>query len=56
MCSSRSESGQHSKFILTFMSSFSAAFSRLLELGVPTSQWVTPTPWEMHTLSEQKKD
>lgn len=37
-------------------SSFSAAFSRLLELGVPTSQWVTSTPWEMQTLSEQKKD
>jgi cytochrome c peroxidase len=41
---------------LTFTSSFSAAFSRLLELGVPSSQWVTSTPWEMHTLSEQKKD
>jgi len=39
-----------------FFKDFSAAFSRLLELGVPTSQWVTSTPWEMHTLSEQKKD
>ena len=56
MCSSRSESREHRNFILTFTSSFSAAFSRLLELGVPTSQWVSSTPWEMHTLSEQKKD
>jgi cytochrome c peroxidase len=38
-----------------FFKDFSAAFSRLLELGVPTSQWVTSTPWEMQTLSEQKK-
>ncbi|KIM30511.1 peroxidase [Serendipita vermifera MAFF 305830] len=36
-----------------FFKDFSAAFARLLELGVPTSQWVTSTPWELKTLSEQ---
>ncbi|GJJ06430.1 hypothetical protein Clacol_000622 [Clathrus columnatus] len=36
-----------------FFSDFSKAFSKLLELGVPSSQWVTPEPWNMKTLDEQ---
>lgn len=32
---------------------FSAAFARLLELGVPTSQFVASEPWEMKTIDEQ---
>ncbi|KAG8803001.1 heme peroxidase [Serendipita sp. 405] len=38
-----------------FFKDFSAAFSRLLELGVPSTQWVAQEPWELKTLSEQKK-
>lgn len=38
-----------------FFKDFSAAFSRLLELGVPTTQWVTQTPWELKTLAEQEE-
>ena len=34
--------------------SFAKAFSKLIELGVPTSQWATPQPWEMKTLDEQE--
>ena len=34
--------------------SFASAFSRLMELGVPTSQFVTSEPWELKTLDEQE--
>ncbi|PVF93846.1 putative cytochrome-c peroxidase precursor [Serendipita vermifera] len=37
-----------------FFKDFSAAYARLLELGVPSTQWVSSTPWELKTLSEQK--
>jgi len=33
--------------------SFSAAVSRLFELGVPSSQWVSPESWVMPTVEEQ---
>ncbi|EPQ57021.1 heme peroxidase [Gloeophyllum trabeum ATCC 11539] len=35
---------------------FSKAFSRLLELGVPESQWATSEPWIMKTLEEQQAE
>ena len=35
--------------------SFSAAVSRLFELGVPTQQYVTPEPWIIPTVEEQKE-
>ncbi|KZT43589.1 heme peroxidase [Sistotremastrum suecicum HHB10207 ss-3] len=38
-----------------FFKDFSAAFARLLELGVPTAQFVSSEPWELKTLDEQKK-
>jgi hypothetical protein len=41
--------------LLTHHNSFSAVFARLLELGVPSTQWVSSEPWELKTLSEQKK-
>jgi cytochrome c peroxidase len=34
--------------------SFALAFHKLLELGVPASQWVTPQAWELQTLDEQE--
>ncbi|KAF9568162.1 cytochrome c peroxidase [Agrocybe pediades] len=33
---------------------FSSAVSRLFELGVPTSQWVSSEPWIMPTVEEQE--
>jgi len=36
-----------------FFQDFSKSFGKLLELGVPSSQWVTSQPWEMKTLEEQ---
>ncbi|KAF9654031.1 heme peroxidase [Thelephora ganbajun] len=36
-----------------FFGDFSAAFSKLMELGVPTSQFVTPEPWIMKNLDEK---
>ncbi|KAH7925640.1 cytochrome c peroxidase [Leucogyrophana mollusca] len=36
-----------------FFKDFSAAFSRLLELGVPTGQFVASDAWEMKTIEEQ---
>jgi cytochrome c peroxidase len=33
---------------------FSSAVSRLFELGVPPEQFVTPEPWVMPTVDEQK--
>ncbi|KAH9484886.1 heme peroxidase [Psilocybe cubensis] len=38
-----------------FFKDFSAVVSRLFELGVPSSQWVTPEPWVMPTVEEQKE-
>ncbi|EJD52802.1 cytochrome c peroxidase [Auricularia subglabra TFB-10046 SS5] len=37
-----------------FFKDFSAAFAKLMELGVPSQQWATPEPWELKTLDEQK--
>lgn len=37
-----------------FFKDFSAAFSKLLELGVPESQWVSAEPWIFKTLDEQE--
>ncbi|EIW79236.1 cytochrome c peroxidase [Coniophora puteana RWD-64-598 SS2] len=37
-----------------FFKDFSAAFSRLLELGVPTAQFTSSAPWEMGNADEQK--
>ncbi|KAF8585926.1 class II peroxidase [Ramaria rubella] len=34
--------------------SFAKAFHKLLELGVPPSQWAASEPWEMKTLDEQE--
>ena len=34
--------------------SFSKVVSRLFELGVPTEQFVTPEPWIIPTVDEQK--
>nr|QBO71391.1 ascorbate peroxidase [Pleurotus ostreatus] len=39
-----------------FFKDFSAAVSRLFELGVPESQWVTSEPWEMKTKEEQEAE
>ncbi|KAF7796657.1 hypothetical protein EIP86_007840 [Pleurotus ostreatoroseus] len=33
---------------------FSTAVARLFELGVPEKQWVSPEPWVMPTVDEQK--
>ncbi|KAF8513112.1 cytochrome c peroxidase [Hysterangium stoloniferum] len=38
-----------------FFADFSKAFGKLLELGVPSSQWVSPEPWELKTVDEQSK-
>ncbi|KAF8228843.1 heme peroxidase [Tricholoma matsutake] len=37
-----------------FFKDFSAVIARLFELGVPIQQFVTPEPWIMKTLEEQK--
>ncbi|CAK5265481.1 unnamed protein product [Mycena citricolor] len=37
-----------------FFKDFSAVVSKLFELGVPPAQWVSPKPWTMKTLDEQK--
>ncbi|KAK1222048.1 heme peroxidase [Marasmius sp. AFHP31] len=37
-----------------FFKDFSAAFARLLELGVPTQQFVTAEPWSMKNVDEDK--
>lgn len=34
--------------------SFAAAFSKLMELGVPTSQFVTSEPWIMKNVGEKE--
>lgn len=39
---------------LIHLHSFSSAVSRLFELGVPTEQFVTPEPWILPTVDEQK--
>ena len=36
--------------------SFSKAVATLFELGVPSSQWVTPEPWIIPTVDEQKEE
>ncbi|KAF8516293.1 hypothetical protein BU17DRAFT_92829 [Hysterangium stoloniferum] len=38
-----------------FFADFSKAFGKLLELGVPSLQWVSPEPWELKTVEEQSK-
>ena len=38
----------------TCANSFSAAVSRLFELGVPTQQFVASEPWLLPTVDEQK--
>nr|GAT58905.1 predicted protein [Mycena chlorophos] len=38
-----------------FFQDFSAVIAKLFELGVPATQWVSPEPWSMKTLDEQKK-
>ncbi|KAF7315776.1 Peroxidase [Mycena indigotica] len=38
-----------------FFKDFSAVVAKLFELGVPASQWVSPEPWTLQTLDEQKK-
>lgn len=56
--SSRSESGlvyPYAQMLTTrFTCSFSAAFAKLMELGIPTSQFVTPEPWIMKNLDEKE--
>ncbi|KAJ7497649.1 heme peroxidase [Mycena latifolia] len=37
-----------------FFKDFSAVVAKLFELGVPTQQFVSPEPWVMKTLDEQK--
>ncbi|KAL4078207.1 peroxidase [Scleroderma yunnanense] len=37
-----------------FFKDFSAAFAKLLELGVPSQQFVASEPWILQTLEEQK--
>ncbi|KIM69539.1 peroxidase [Scleroderma citrinum Foug A] len=37
-----------------FFKDFSAAFAKLLELGVPSQQFVASEPWNLKTLEEQK--
>ncbi|KAG1715774.1 hypothetical protein ID866_1398 [Astraeus odoratus] len=37
-----------------FFKDFSAAFAKLLELGVPSQQFVTSEPWTLKTVEEQK--
>ncbi|KAF8514133.1 cytochrome c peroxidase [Gautieria morchelliformis] len=37
-----------------FFQDFALAFHKLLELGVPASQWATPQAWELKTLDEQE--
>ncbi|KAJ7594524.1 heme peroxidase [Mycena floridula] len=37
-----------------FFKDFSAVVAKLFELGVPADQWVSPEPWVMKTLDEQK--
>ncbi|EGO00213.1 hypothetical protein SERLA73DRAFT_180679 [Serpula lacrymans var. lacrymans S7.3] len=37
-----------------FFKDFSAAFATLMELGVPTQQFVSSEPWTLKTLDEQK--
>ncbi|KAI0084899.1 cytochrome c peroxidase [Irpex rosettiformis] len=37
-----------------FFKDFSAAVSKLFELGVPTQQWATSEPWLLPTIDEQK--
>ncbi|KAJ8488883.1 hypothetical protein ONZ45_g13780 [Pleurotus djamor] len=39
-----------------FFKDFSAAVSKLFELGVPESQWVTPEPWIMKSSEEQASE
>ncbi|RDB16907.1 Cytochrome c peroxidase, mitochondrial [Hypsizygus marmoreus] len=39
-----------------FFKDFSAAVSRLFELGVPTQQFVTPEPWIMKSVDEQEEE
>jgi len=43
------------KLTIPSICSFSAAFSKLMELGVPTTQFVTPEPWIMKNLDEKKE-
>ncbi|TDL15306.1 heme peroxidase [Rickenella mellea] len=38
-----------------FFQDFSKAFSKLLELGVPQSQFVSTEPWELKTTDEQQR-
>jgi len=38
----------------SFFKDFSAAFAKLMELGVPTSQFITSEPWIMKNLDEKK--
>lgn len=58
MCSSGSESVHIHNVVQALIArvvySFSAAFSKLMELGVPTSQFVTPEPWIMKNLGEKE--
>ncbi|KIJ49508.1 class II peroxidase [Sphaerobolus stellatus SS14] len=37
-----------------FFNDFSKTFAKLLELGVPASQWVASEPWIMQTVDEQQ--
>ncbi|THH05349.1 hypothetical protein EW145_g4863 [Phellinidium pouzarii] len=37
-----------------FFKDFSKAFSKVLELGVPVTQWVTSEPWILKTTEEQE--
>jgi len=37
-----------------FFRDFSAAFAKLMELGVPTSQFVASEPWILKNLDEKK--
>jgi hypothetical protein len=59
MCSSGSECPRTrhcvpQKLTTLVVCSFSAAFSKLMELGVPTSQFVTQDPWIMKNLDEKE--
>jgi len=41
------------KLTTRFICSFSAAFAKLMELGVPTSQFVASDPWILKSLDEK---
>jgi len=57
ICSSMSASLVYQRIqmlIHSFSFSFSAAFAKLMELGVPTEQFVVSEPWIMQTVDDQK--